>query len=475
MWRFTSNLTCRLLFLPKYNAIKPPRQFFFSDSFKLESEWNDRLKSPILSKINTNDMFYELDNQFQHFGYASALDLDLYVNAVNDDSSFDEVEDVVHKLRLSTEASNILPSTHHGLIRLYVKCNKTADLIRILDDRLNYGIFSDDYCTLLMMDAFIKAGNFRDAAKVSTFNMLQEDVSNPLIMYMSLYACHKYLENPTPWKDEDEKNDGGGEDDDDDEEVKVRVKYIRNPYFDDHFDLVDPKHLLGKTLNFIGTNIVDHVGRSYKLLGLLLHDKFEQANDYIKTISESKETPTLAKDALSMANNILDERCKVDSNFKNVCDSLKELLNRSFSDAQLVIEDQLLSTVETRLRDLVKTNESSEINKQLQIYEKWEIHRGKLLQEQIVRLNKEKQLAEIERQKQLLREKEEELFFFDNEDKLDLIIEEKEKKQEEQRERERQRMLAKTNAKEEEKEPKEPTLESFFDENIPMKLIKTKL
>lgn len=60
-----------------------------------------------------------------------------------------------------------------------------------------------------------------------------------------------------------------------------------------------------------------------------------------------------------------------------------------------------------------------------QLYDKWELIRAELLQDQINRLNKDKQLAEIKVEKEKLIEKEKELFFFDNENKIDLIIEHK--------------------------------------------------
>lgn len=314
-------------------------------------------------------MFYELDNQFQHFANASALDIDLFVNAVDDDSTFDEVDDVVHKLRLSPEAVNILPSTHHALIRLYLKFNKTKQLIRILDDRLNYGIFPDDFCTLMMLDTFIKEGNFKDAAKVSTFCMLQEEIPSPLIKYMSLYSCHKYLENPVPWT-ETESELPEEEEEDDGEEIKVRVKYIRNHYFDDHFDLIDPNMVIGKTLNFIGGSIDGHIGRTYKLIGLILHNKLSQANEYLQEITTKQTSKVLVKDGLTIALNILNDKSNDESKSKsleNEINNLKSSLDKSISESQLVTDKGLLNMVETELKELVQSNETLEINKQLEV------------------------------------------------------------------------------------------------------------
>lgn len=304
MWKLGSACS-RFILTKTFVRPKPQVRTFLSESFKLEEVWNERLASPILKKINVNDMFYELDHQFQHYANASALDIDLFVNAVNDDLNFDEIEDVVYKLRLSPEAVNILPSTSHALIRHYLKFNKIDDLLRVLDDRLNYGIFSDDYCTLLLMDTFIKNNNFRDAAKVSAIHMLQEDVKNPLINFMSLFSCHKYLENPVVWS---EKEEAVQEEEDDDEEMKVRVRYIRNPYFDDHFDLVDPNHLIGKTFQLIGSQMEDPIGKTHQLLGFILHEKYDKGKQYVQKLLSSQDNNKILKDGLAQAIKILDDK-----------------------------------------------------------------------------------------------------------------------------------------------------------------------
>lgn len=365
MWKLGS--TCSRYFLTTFVRSKFHVRTYLSESFKLEQAWNERLASPILKKINVNDMFYELDHQFQHYANASALDIDLFVNAVNDDLNFDELEDVVHKLRLSPEAVNILPSTSHALIRHYVKFNKTDDLLRVLDDRLNYGIFADDYCTLLLMDTFIKNNNFRDAAKVSTIHMLQEDFKNPLINFMSLYSCHKYLENPVVWNEKEEVQD---EEDDDDEAVKVRVRYIRNPYFDDHFDLVDPDHLIGKTFQLIGSHMDDSIGRTHQLLGYILHEKYGKAKLYVQKLLSSKDNNEILKDGLAQAVKILDDKQQNKGNDENIAVQIKELLTilhqfpetNYFKDA-----DGVLQILEKNIKSLAQSNETFEIEKQLKV------------------------------------------------------------------------------------------------------------
>lgn len=83
-----------------------------------------------------------------------------FANAVRDESYTNELEELLHKLRLSPNATDILPSTSHAVIRYFFSLGKYDQLLHILNDRLNFGIFPDDYCCGLLMDTLIKENNY---------------------------------------------------------------------------------------------------------------------------------------------------------------------------------------------------------------------------------------------------------------------------------------------------------------------------
>lgn len=62
------------------------------------------------------------------------------------------------------------------------------------------------------------------------------------------------------------------------------------------------------------------------------------------------------------------------------------------------------------------------------MYKEWESFRRKELQSYMEHLNKMKRLQKVQQIKQELKEKEQLLFFFDNENKYDLVKEEKVKR-----------------------------------------------
>jgi Mitochondrial 28S ribosomal protein S27. len=79
---------------------------------------------------------------------------------MDSEAYIEELEDLLYKLRLCPNTTDTLPSTHHSVIRSYIAFGKHNELLRVLDDRLNFGIFPDDYCTALLMDTFLKEKNY---------------------------------------------------------------------------------------------------------------------------------------------------------------------------------------------------------------------------------------------------------------------------------------------------------------------------
>lgn len=307
---------CRNKILVKHTNVR----YFLSEAFKCSDAWENRLQSPILQQIRPDRFYYDLDQKFQQRGKICAVDLDIFVNTLTDNKMLNEISDLVHKMRLTAETSNALPSTAHALIRHHLDYSDTDldNLIYILDDRLSYGIFLDSYSANLCLDKLIKLKNYRTAAKVATFIMLQENFENPINRVLSLYACYKYLEDPKSFddlvKNEVSKEEMAAEiaaqvqtDDpkakkakkrDKKEEIRIRINYLRNPYFDDHFDLRNSHHLVGKTFLAIGQYLEGSIRNSTQLLGYTLYEKY---SDGLKFIESLKNTNELYKDAVDIA------------------------------------------------------------------------------------------------------------------------------------------------------------------------------
>jgi len=84
-----------------------------------------------------------------------------FVNKVTDEDAVSEIEEVVHRLRTTPATVDTLPSTSHAVIRAFMKAGESAELMRILSDRMNYGVFLDFHSANMLMNDFLKEANFR--------------------------------------------------------------------------------------------------------------------------------------------------------------------------------------------------------------------------------------------------------------------------------------------------------------------------
>ncbi|VVC34349.1 MRPS27/PTCD2 [Cinara cedri] len=389
---------------------------FLTDAYRCNEVWQERLNCSVLKKVNPEELYYKLSSMLDNGSkQINAVDLDIFVNSLTDNSFLDELEDLTHKFRLSAQAGTLLPSTHHAFIRLFLESGKINDLIKILKNRLDYGIFPDYYLCNLLMDKFLKENNFRNAAVIASNQMLQEELDNDITKNIGLYSCLKYITNPTDWEDtiiskEEEKENTGS--DDEDEVKRVRVNFIRNPYFDDHFDLTDGDHLVGKTMLAISKTDNTMLSNSFKAIGLAYFNRWNELESYLE-----KFVGTVHSEAVDLSVASIDKRAPENA----------EKLKNAF--AKIEIDNKSL-TEETKnaVNEAVEKNEKNEIKLQQKIYKDWESFRRDELQRYMKYLDKLKRLQKVQQVKQELKDKEQLLFFFDNEHKYDLIKEEKLKK-----------------------------------------------
>ncbi|KAK9710734.1 Mitochondrial 28S ribosomal protein S27 [Popillia japonica] len=425
------------------------RRTFLSQAYYCNEVWEHRLRSPIISKVNVNELYQDIDLRYHRSGQISPVDVDIFVNAAKKDSSIEDIIDLVHRLRLSGLACSTLDSTSHAVIRLLMQhkkfhrlrlsglaCStldstshavirllmqhkKYEDLLKLLNDPLNYGIFLDYYSLNLLMDTFYKNEDFVSGARVASHLMLQEEQDNPLTVAMALLHCFKYLNDPKDWPKELQQEEP-------EDEIKIRVKYLRNPYFDEHFDLSDPKQIVGKTLWFLTKGKDDILHISLCILGLELFGKTKEAEEILKKcISNNKK---LYMDVLQLLPD--------DNIIRNTATNLLESANVYMDVLQLLPDDNIIrntatnllesANVEQLLVDNVNNMERNiaekDVSEQCEKYLKWEETRKLALEEQHKKLLVQKKLANIEDIQKQLKDRETKLWFFEKEESINLGI-----------------------------------------------------
>ncbi|XP_057318888.1 28S ribosomal protein S27, mitochondrial [Microplitis mediator] len=403
---------------------------FLSEAYPCTEAWNRRFQSPLLRKINVRDMFLELDKKLSSVGKVSAVDIDIFTNTMTDPEGVEELIHILHRFRMTSETSNTLESTHHATIRYLLDNNHIDALLDVLNDRLNYGIFPDHFTLNLMMNRFLKEGDNVAAVKVGSLLMFQEDSESPLSNALALYSCGKLLEEGfdkwilPPEKPVDPKE----------EVIKIRVRYLRNPFFDDHFDLKEPKAVTGKTFVFFGKLRNDTLGRSCLLIGYTLWGKYKMAAECIAKW-RSIDGEVVHREALDAVKKELEEKGKELEGKEGKETEIEEVnkLKDEISGLEKMkcSEGKMCEEMEAEVKDAVKKYEESCIKTQVENFEKWEENRMKELQRQLDEIDRTARIQKVKEIKTELQTQERLLTFFEHEEEIELKIEDKLKWEEE--------------------------------------------
>lgn len=384
-----------------------------SDAYYCRDAWNERLEDPVLRNVDIDKYFVDLSKKFGSKTKASAVDVDIYLNKITNKDYAVEFENVLHRLRRSRNSADTLPSTPAAAVRFFMDSGQYDVLLKILQNRLDYGVFPDCYSSNLLMDAFLELGNHRDATKVAIQMMLQEDVGNAVSRILAVYACHMYLREPKPepWNP---NPPAAAEEEDDDEEIYVRVPNITNPFFDDHFDLNEPNQLIGKTLVLFCDGVDDLLHRSYYLVGLGLYQKWHKAAELLEAATiQGGGAEFVTRSAVDMFRTELTrEGAEEDDVRKRLETALKALEPRcSSADLHALASESL---------EKIGELEAADIEAQKRNFVSWREQRQRALQEQTTLFLRQQTIEAIRARKKELGQKEELLYAFENWDQIEM-------------------------------------------------------
>jgi len=371
-----------------------------SAEFSNRNAWQARLAAPVFKQIKMQDYFVTLDKKFTQEFRGSAIDVDIFANNVQNSSQAEHMEELMFKLRRTPHTLHTLDSTHHAAVRAMLDFGSSENLVKMLDDRMNYGLFLDEYSAVLVLDKFLDIGDNQAAARCASQLMLQEEnfkIANAL----GNLACWRYISSSekVDWFFPDEIQ----VDENPDEVIRVRVKTVPNKYTDDHFDLRDPDRILGKTFIHFNKNSNDIVSRSLFVLGEHLFGSEDSV------IAKLKDGGEVAKAVLE----ILQQSSK-----ENIVEAAK-----SAKSADIDIDARLLEVANSE----IKEDAANMIQQQKDIYQKWQYSRDQELKRHYESMQKNARIQSIEETKAQLTATEEQLFFFDNQDSYDMELVEKEK------------------------------------------------
>lgn len=427
-------------------------------NYKSKELWNQRFNCRLLNGDET--IISTINNKIINGSSLDNSELDIFINIAtasqNDLAQLQESVKLVRDIRSSLHAHTLLPSTAHALCRLFLDVNRNRTLLTLLEDRIKYGIFPDFFTLNILIDEALEKKDYVSAARLASLVMLQEEFGlNKITDLLSLYSVSKYLESKTNfqnWIKVDEATDPilnselqieslddlqtkeennpevqsekveelktekvaeeaqeEEEEEEDEEDAEyVRIPFLRNPYHDGHFDIVNPRLICGKTLKLYSLTpnpISEKLATSCSILGQIIEGKWSEAATALDKVSKSgQELANIKETAEYYIENLHGLNAPTEDEKKSILDKLQKIPN----DGKLM--SQML---ESNLIDWDQ-HENEDIQNFKSNLEEWSSLRQASRDRVEKKQMREQLLAEIEAKKKELREKEQYLYFYDN-------------------------------------------------------------
>lgn len=354
------------------------------------------------------------------------MDVDILANKIDKLENQDELEHILKSLRLSRATVNTLESTHHSVCRFYLLLNKRKKLLEILNQRIEFGIFPDTYIYNILLDQCLVDENLDDGFNVVKLMMLQEDSGNEISKTLAMDIMNKMLlENKVVMAEAEEATEEPEEEYDEDEIEYIRVPYLTNPYFDDHFEITNQSHLFGKSLYFFGYEIGKSCTKSEDLtlaftsqiVGLTFYEKWPKLNKILDKLAEEKKIP-ISSETLKLIEPKTSPNEEVQKELEQIRTKLSKLPT---------VETSMKSLIDNRCQ-LLPELEAKDLQAMEKLFEDFEKNRVECLQQQMQNLINEQKRKELEEKKKELDEKKRLYYFFENFPKHEIDFVEAEKR-----------------------------------------------
>ncbi|KAK0422018.1 hypothetical protein QR680_007315 [Steinernema hermaphroditum] len=395
----------------------PSHRYLLSSAFQLNSEWSHRQEA--LKKLALGgdyEWIAAVQKKFIGGGHASAVDVDAAACGAEEKDQIEDIVDLIYKLRHTENAADLLESTEYAVVRMLLKNDAVEKLFLVLNDPINYGIFLNEHSASLGMDYFLTKENFAAAAKIATFVMLQEMLDNRLVNLLSVYSCLKWLElpaeervfsaeiHPQPDVEEEEISE--------EDQKTFKFPYLKNEFFDNHFDLVEPEALVGKTLLWVSQHLSDAaLTENLRILGALFYKQWELLE------SQLEKSRNLTHDVAAICGERIDQLLaglgegQEESPEAQRYNKLKELVEKTPKSES---PEKLSAIVEKSFLAVREDEEKSLTASQTALFKKWNERRQSLIEAQAQKVALRIRLEEIAEEKLEAEEEKERLMFFEN-------------------------------------------------------------
>uniref|UniRef100_A0A1B0A7P8 Uncharacterized protein n=1 Tax=Glossina pallidipes TaxID=7398 RepID=A0A1B0A7P8_GLOPL len=203
------------------------------------------------------------------------FNLDVFLNNLSQyDDRRSAILDLLSGLRASKLANKTLESTQFAAVRYLLENCSLEELVAILTDRLQYGIFLNNFTGFAVLQSLYKEKEYKLGLPLVLKLILHDGLDSSFVGAFCVKSCFMVLKHNFEEVHQRELESSSGK------EERMRVKFLRNPL------IIDKHTEMGKALLKIDKHCFsDPMRESVSILGLVLSKRFADLEKIVENKS----------------------------------------------------------------------------------------------------------------------------------------------------------------------------------------------